>query len=397
VRAPMNWANTTCAAPYMRANWNIAGGTKVGMRAVLADDLSSTPELVTASTMEIVVARGDATNCSQQAGQNSCMRWLQREKLALPQGATPQSNLAVAGPLVVFRSGTKLAYARSVPLPASQSRWGYQTLPAAGGPAVTGDPAGIRLTGGLVKIYAISTAGRLMRWEFDEDVNQWVAQGIPETWEDGTPVNTTLGIAVTHGASASDGSGIFAAIPNTTGVATGQPIPVELARLVRTPVTIRIFGLTLTVNVDRWRKMIPAANRPTTMLARPGLAYAPFSPSNVTTAGRFYLTVVGSDRVARIVFTEGIRNAPSATNQRLAWKFGQMSQFTDADNQARAIPGGVTLGRFGLSAVGAAVTGLENRLAYFPSVDGIYNLSFQDVDERPFVLNNLRCSLSECE
>jgi hypothetical protein len=405
VRAPTNWSNTTCAAPYMRANWNLVQATAATFPTrTVAEASAASPEMFsvgvarTSGAGQILIGSGDTTNCTSQASQSTCTRWTQRSTIP---GAVVQSGVAVAGPMLVFRSNGHIAARRLVPLPSTTPPPIGTRVPIAaaqqatilGGPTITSDPAAVEVNG-VVKVYAIS-GGRLMRWEFDEGLNAWVRQGTPEVWEDGTPVNTTLGVAVVHGADQTSGLGVYAAIPNTNGVMPNNPFPIELARLVSTPVNVSILGFTFTTTSDRWQRFsFTAGSVPMTQLAKPGLAYVPFNLS-APVDGRFYLTGVGADRIARIAFTEGNNPAAGSTSRRLIWKPAQQTSFTDADNQARAIPGGVTLGRFGASVVGAAFIGLST--TYFPAVDGIYNLTYRDIDERSFIRGNLRCSLSDCD
>src|SRR5262249_42932526 len=127
---------------------------------------------------------------------------------------------------------------------------------------------------------------------------------------------------------------------------------------------------------------------------KPGLAYEPFDV-NTPLTGRFYMTWTGTDRIARVQFTEGNDPSASAPSRRLVWKADQQTSFTDADNQQRTLQGGVVLGRFGPSVVGA--TAFLDEMHYFPAVDGIYNVTFHDVDEGPFIRGNLRCSLNSCD
>jgi hypothetical protein len=221
-------------------------------------------------------------------------------------------------------------------------------------------------------------------------------------WEDRTLINTAFGIAVTHGADRPAGAGVFAAIPNTTGVAANQPVPLELARSVSVPVVIDLGFISVTVTLDTWQRFTftgrPITGRPMTSFAKPGLTYSPFSLT-APLDGRFYLTSLDPNRTAFIVFTEGNDTAMGATNRRLMWMLPQNVPFADDRNQQRTLPNGVVLARFGASVAGATSVGnsFGSQTHYFPAADGIYNAQLRDYDEAPFVLNNLRCSLSDCE
>jgi hypothetical protein len=406
VRAPTNWANTSCAAPYMRATWGMGNVTASGFpfgptfrTLSVADSTTTTAtELIFGSPQGIFVGFNDVLNCASQPTDALCHSWTVRSIIPIFNTGI-NSAVAVAGPFIAFKAseGGHLAVIRQIPpsstAPALQA---YQKATILGGPVIEGDPAAIEING-LVKVYAIS-GGRLMRWEFDPVLNSWIRQGMPELWEDGTPVQTTGGIAVIHGADQAGGLGVFAAIPNTLGVTAGNPVPIELARLQTTPVTVSLLGGLITINttVDRWVRFtyFPGFTALPQSVTKPGLAYAPFNV-NTPLIGRFYLTFSGQDRTGRVQFTEGNDPRAGATSRRLLWKTNQQTPFTDADNQTRKLFGGIVLARRGPSVVGA--TAFNGDMSYFPAVDGIYNVTFRDIDETPFIRGNLTCSLSSCD
>jgi hypothetical protein len=116
---------------------------------------------------------------------------------------------------------------------------------------------------------------------------------------------------------------------------------------------------------------------------------------SIYSLGRFYLTFSLQDRIGRVQFTEGNDPRAGAMSRRLLWKTGQQTPFTDADNQSRQLFGNIVLARRGASVVGA--TAFNGDMDYFPAVDGIYNVTFRDIDETPFIRGNLPCSLSSCD
>jgi hypothetical protein len=401
VRAPTNWANSTCAAPYLRANWNLLQATGVAF-PTLHHTLGafSAPQLFAKSNANIIIYGGDASGC-QQIGTAPCTTWTQRASIPMPQSDAfaPASALAVAGPLIVFRSQTtsRLAYFRRT----SSETWEYSSL-GFSSPSFTGDPAAIE-TNGQVKVYAVS-GGRLRVWIYDEATNTWPTQGVDQTWTDGTAVQSALGISVAHGVVRPDGAGIFAAIPDA-GAAAMAPFPIQFARVVNDPLVIPVnvppsgpfpgFSFTLTLPRDRWARlpMVPAGTAPpTTALAKPGLAYVPFS-AFAPDDGRFYLTFVNASQVAGIMFSEGNDRAAGAADRVLRWKLGQQTTFTDDNDQGRLLPAGVVLALFGSSLVGATSRVFTH---YFPAADGIINMDMRDHNEIPFIHDRLACSISGC-
>lgn len=406
VRAPTNWANTSCAAPYMRASWGLGNLTSTGstfgptFRTLTVADSTTTgtTELIFGSPQGIVVGLNDVVNCASQPSDALCRSWTTRSIIPLLNTGI-NSALAAAGPFIAFKAseGGHLAVLRQIaPSPTAPPLQVYQKATILGGPVLEGDPAAIEING-LVKVYGIS-GGRLMRWEFDPAQNTWIRQGTPEVWEDGTPVLTKGGIAVVHGADQASGLGVFAAIPNTLGVAAGNPLPIELARLETVPVTVSLLGGLIKINTtqDRWVRFtyFPGFATLPQSVTKPGLAYAPFDV-NTPLVGRFYLTFSLQDRIGRVQFTEGNDPRAGAMSRRLLWKTNQQTPFTDADNQTRQLFGSIVLARRGPSVVGAM--GFGGEMDYFPAVDGIYNVTFRDIDETAFIRGNLLCSLSSCD
>jgi len=413
VRAPLNWARTSCAAPYMRANWNISqldfpnGSGRLGgvtfPTLTVAEANTASPQLFAigkvhnfdgSDTPALVTGTGDATNCGI-SGLSVCTTWPFRQVIKFggvgSSASLPASALAKAGPILVYRDSLgQLEQLKNITATSSWSTV-FGMYVASG---IMGDPAAIEVNG-TVRVYAIG-GGQLKRWEFDEGQGRWTTQNSPEVWEDGTPINTAFGIAVAHGADQTNGLGVFAAIPNTNGVAAGQPVPIELARLVSTPVVVDLGFVSFTIRIDKWQRFA-LANRPTTSLAKPGLAYSPFNNS-FPLDGRFYLTALTPGGTATIGFTEG-NNPAGGTGRQLIWKTNQGAAFTDDKNQARKLPNGVVLARFGESIAGAASEspGITVQTHYFPSADGIFSAALKDYNEVPFILGNLPCSLRGCD
>ncbi len=398
VRAPTNWANSTCAAPYLRANWNLLQATGVAFPTIaplFARFLP--PQLYAKAGASIIIYGGDPSGCAQ-LGTAPCTNWTQRASINMPQSDAfaPASALAVAGPLIVFRSQTtsRLAYFRRT----SSDTWEYGSL-GFSSPTFTGDPAAVE-TNGQVKVYAVS-GGILKVWIYDEATNTWPTQGVDQSFTDGTSVQSALGIALAHGAARPDGAGIFAAIPDA-GAAAMAPFPIQFARVVNQPLVIPVnvppigglpgFSFNVTLPRDRWERLPMGPGAPTTALAKPGLAYVPFSPS-VPDDGRFYVTFVNASQVAGIMFSEGNDRAAGATSRVLKWKTGQQTTFTDDNDQGRLLPAGVVLALFGTSLVGATSRVFTH---YFPAADGIINMDMRDHNEVPFLHNHLACSISGC-
>lgn len=435
VRAPANWANTSCAAPYLRGQWRLMlnassqDNTFLSSAALpvmtVAEASAASPQIygvgkTSATTGNVrpllLVGSGDASTCKQQ-GLGTCTFWSKRE--AVQVGIQPQSQIAVAGPLVAWRDVVgNLWYLRRGK---SITGWLGPGFLASG---LTGDPAVIE-ENGRVKVYAVDSSGFLRRWELDEATGAWPVSGEADYWENGTFVQAGLGIGIAYGVvrpSAGGGSvqGVFGAIPNRAKAAgAGKPMPVEFARRTSTtfnqtitvpahtvrigngtPFMVPAYSYTTTVHQDRWQRF--AAPGPAAAFSKPSLVYAPFDTS-FPDDGRFYMTWVPGgtgfqSTTAFIVFTEGNdQTAPGcpatgvACGRRLLWMNNQRTPFSDPDNQSRDLRNGVGLSRFGASVAGVATDFLGSN--YFPAADGIVNANFQDFEDNLLVRHNLPCSV----
>jgi hypothetical protein len=428
VRAPANWANQTCGAPYFRANFQVGGFGVAFPTLTVSEASASAPQMWSVSNsrgnFSLALGTGNSTMCAQP-GFGACTSWTW---LGFPPVGAISSSFAVAGPLIVYRSTSgQLAYFRKVVTTSVVRGTSFtsQTLQSGSiaGAAVTGDAAAIEVNG-RVKVYSVDAGGQLLGWEYDEAANTW--SFATQAWEDGTPVHTGFGIALAHGAVRPAGQAVFAAIPNRDKAAkAGDPMPIEFATLSTTTATVTVtvpahkvgtklgvitvpaYSYSYTVLRDRWQRF-GAANTPPAQaqFAKPGLGYVPFdltSPND----GRFYLTWVNGDggiqsRTARIMFTQGNDTSAGATSRRLAWMSDQQTLFADDNNQTRDLSRGVILGRFGQSVAGAAVGFAGPALAtttYFPAVDGIINADVRDYPDDLLVRHNLACSVhgSECD
>jgi hypothetical protein len=430
VRAPANWGNTTCAAPYMRGGWrlmiraNSQDNTTLSTAALpvmtVPEASAASPQIygvgkTSASTggqkQVLLVGSGDASACQQQ-GLGTCTFWTKREAVEL-NNFTPQSQLAVAGPLVAYRDVVgNLWYLRRGK---SSTGWLGPNFLATG---LTGDPAAIE-ENGRVKVYAVDSSGFLRRWELDEATGSWPVSGEADFWEDGRFVQSGFGIGLAHGWVKPIVQGVFGAIPNRDKAGgTGKPMPIEFARRTSTTFTTTTtvpphavvigtgswvtppYSYTTTVHQDRWSRF--AAPGPSAAFSKPGLVYAPFDTS-VQDDGRFYMTWVPGGTgfqptTAFIMFTEGNdQTAPGCPatgvvcGRRLRWMNNQATPFADPDNQTRDLRFGVGLSRFGASVAGVATDFLGSN--YFPAADGIVNANFHDFEDNLLVRHNLPCSV----
>ena len=435
VRAPMNWANTTCAAPYMRGQWRLmlnassVDGSTFSSGALpvmtVAEATAASPQIygvgkTSASTGVVkpvlLVGSGDASSCQQQ-GLGTCTFWRDRE--SVDAGIKPASQMAVAGPLIAYRDVVgNLWYIRR-----GKSITGWQG-PGFLGTNVTGDPAAIE-ENGRVKVYAVDSSGFLRRWEMDEATGAWPVSGEADFWENGTFVSSGLGIGVAHGVVRPNVQGVFAAIPNRAKAAgAGMPMPIEFARRTSTTftttttvpahtvrigtgsITVPPYTYTTTVHEDRWVRF-PAPG-PSAAFSKPSLVYSPFDTA-FPDDGRFYMTWVPGgtgfqSTTAFIMFTEGNdQTAPGcpgmgvACGRRLRWMNNQATPFADPDNQSRDLRFGVSLSRFGPSVVGVTTDYLGTN--YFPAADGIVNADLHDFEDNLLVRHNLPCSVhgQECD
>jgi hypothetical protein len=430
VRAPTNWATNTCAAPYLRANWGVASVFGAAFPTLgIAEALSASPQIYAIlpgarGGYTIAVGQGDYIKCVGSSGLGACTTWKWSSQAAV---GVPASAVAVAGGMVVYRDTSgHIAYQRAAHVSSTPVGPGLvipvvQAAQAGevGGPVATGDPAAIEVDG-HIRVYTPSS-GNLRRWEFDETSGTWIAEGADELWDDGTPIHTSLGISIVHGATRPAGEGIFAAIPNADLAPAGQPMPIEFARLQSTNQVVQVtvpklnlgffvlpsFTYSFTVRIDRWHRLTPAGALGTAQFSRPGLAYVPFDIFSAPDDGRFYATFVPGGngfqaKTARIVFTQGNDTSPGATSRALMWLPGQLTTFADDNNQDRDFSRGVVLGRFGVSVVGASsgsATGFSLGTNYFPAADGIVLADVSDYPDDLLVRHNLACSVhgDECD
>ena len=425
VRAPVNWANETCGAPYLRANWSVASGSGVAFPTLtVADATAAKPQMYALATprsgASVVIGTGDPSACATTQGFDPCTKWTWTS--APLSGA--QAGLAVAGPYVIYHPSTAglLGYLHQKTM-TTVVRNGTQTTTTTfqGGSVgtlnVTGDPAAVEVNG-RVKVFYIDTNNTLLGGELNEATNEWTIA--TDTWEDGTPIHTGLGIAVAYGAIRPDGQAVFAAIPNRDKIpAMGAPMPIEFARLSTTsqtvvitvpahtgsfkgtPIKVPAYTYSYPVRRDKWTR-IPLANVPSTLVAKPALAYVPFDLT-APNDGRFYLTYAPGTTV-QTTFTQGNDTTAGVKVRALAWMSNQVSRYADADNQSRDFGRGVVLARFGQSIVGATygsstVSGPFSSIHYFPAADGIVNVTAHDYDDNLLVRHNLACSVQggECD
>jgi hypothetical protein len=423
VRAPANWASTTCSSPYLRGNWRMVSRAGAASTAVasaglpvmtVAEASAASPQIYAvgpassptspSGRAQLLLGSGNASSC-QQKGLSPCTIWSQRWAVdfATTPGIKAQSQLAVAGPIIVYRDGVKnLWYVRK-----DKATAGWAP-PSFLGSDVDGDPSAIEVNG-RVKVYAVDSSGFLRRWEFDEASGSWPVHGIADYWEDGTFVQAGFGVGVAHGWIRPNIQAVFGIIPNRGMVSSDNRMPLEFARNYSTTFTqtitvpphvdpkfhVQLPGYTYTTTVaqDRWQRLLPPAVA--AGFAKPGLVYAPFdiaSPDD----GRFYVTYVrgGTSRqskTASIMFTEGNDQSATASFRRLAWKSDQQTPFADDDNQTRDFGFGVGLSRFGASVAGVATDYFGTN--YFPAADGIVNADFHDFDDNLLVRHNLACSV----
>jgi hypothetical protein len=282
---------------------------------------------------------------------------------------------------------------------------------------VTGDLAAVEVNG-RVKVFYIDTTNTLMGGDLTEATDEWTIA--TSQWEDGTQIHTGLGIAIAYGAVRPGGQAVFAAIPNRDKIATpGGPMPIEFARLSTTTQTVvvtvpshQVFNKLGTFTVpaytysypvrrDVWTR-IPIANAPSTLVAKPGLAYVPFNLASPDD-GRFYLTYAPGNTI-QTVFTQGNDTTAGVSARALTWMSSQVSRYADADNQSRDLGRGVVLARFGQSVVGASWGSSSSQppfsnVHYFPAADGIANVPARDYDDDLLVRHNLGCSVrgDECD
>jgi hypothetical protein len=407
VRAPATWGNNgPCGTPYLRGEWNISSGVGVGFPTLdIATASSARPEIFVLAQGVISSGKADVASCNPSVPID-CSNWTDRYTyLSNPRSPTGiQSGLAVAGPLALYNRSGGLAYQR---FPFTRA----VAQPAFVGPSIKGEPAAIE-TNGRVRVYYVKPNGRLAHSEYDEATNTW-PYFAEEFWEDGTPVNSGLGIALAHGAVRPGGQGIFAAIPNQDGVPAGKPLPIEFAQFTSTTeivtttvpshvtsfrgqaITVPAYTYSFPLRMDRWQRFAGATRPASNQFAKPGLTYAPFDLA-VPNDGRFYLTYLPGTgfgpRTARMIFTEGNDTSAGATSRRLIWKTNQSTWFADDDNQSRDFGTGVVLARFGAS-VAAAATDFRGFSNFFPAADGIVNIDVHDTADNQLVQQNLRCSV----
>lgn len=249
-------------------------------------------------------------------------------------------------------------------------------LLAGDGTAVATDAAAVEFPVKTVNIFARSTSGQVLRWQYAADARTVTGgAGSPQLWSDNTPIVTKYAPAFTIGYQKDLGASpwLFGAFTDSTGAIVIGRFEARANLWVKLGDTI-------------WQDNHSA-------FGPPGFAYVPFNASD-RTQGRFYVGFnPGPQSPLALAMTEGNDMSAGAATRRMLFlpntmMINEWSMIANGDGVSLLFDPDYDTN------LRAAVPGSDGNVYLMPLVDGLVNVQYKDYDDYGIMLGNLAPSLT---